>query len=405
MIFRLMGSLSLLLLAVAASERSTVASEKTDPKPERILFSPAKNGRLSLCNLQFTPDGKYLLARGVGDGLTVVSTADWSTRPLTSVDAPYRVQRFLTTCLPCVAIVLGEANGTTGARRLLAIDLSATNRSPVDLGEFEGHLVRWGAGRRTDTLAVIERFDERDSRNSSMRLSLVHSATGDRDVVHEVADVRAVHNRQHFVDFMNEDRYLVWITADAVGVWDVAKRTKVAEADLVGRPCNLDFSHRRALGLSASTTGSTFWICARQGGLFEGKLEDDRILLESVPGRAQLAQQRQAKPTFRGPHGSLGAHGSSVPSLRYHRAFPWNDDRWIIAKTHSYAVFGPSDFSVKVIDLATGKQLVSLPSRGTYEPFGSSIATSDTADLLAIQLPDGTVGIWRQEEIERYLSE
>jgi hypothetical protein len=37
-------------------------------------------------------------------------------------------------------------------------------------------------------------------------------------------------------------------------------------------------------------------------------------------------------------------------------------------------------------------------------PPRSSIAVSDAAGLIAIQAPDGTVGVWRREEIERYVT-
>jgi hypothetical protein len=248
----------------------------------------------------------------------------------------------------------------------------------------------------------MERVDGLNGRN--LRLSLIHLATGARHVLQEVASVRAIQRGLHFVDFMDSDRYLVWVTGDAVGVWDLSKRAKVAEADLIGPPCRMDYVHRRALGLSASATSPAFWICARQDGLFEGRLEDGRIELESVAARAKVTKQREERPTFRGRHGSLGAHGSSVPSLQYHRAFPWNGDRWLVARTRNDAVFGRSVFSVKVIDVASGKSLVSFPGRGFHVPPRSSIAVSDAAGLIAIQAPDGTVGVWRREEIERYVN-
>jgi hypothetical protein len=193
MTFRLTGTLSFLLLAVAASERSAAAGEQTGLQPERVLFSPVREGQPKRCHIQFTPDGQYLLVKGVTDGDSVVSAADWSTRPLVTADAADRRPSLLTACFPCTAIVTD--------RRLLAIDLSDTKRSPVDLGEVEGHLVRWAAGRSTKTLAVMERFDEPGGIN--LRLSIVNPTSGERDTLHEVVNVRAIHRRQHFVAFMD----------------------------------------------------------------------------------------------------------------------------------------------------------------------------------------------------------
>ena len=92
-----------------------------------------------------------------------------------------------------------------------------------------------------------------------------------------------------------------------------------------------------------------------------------------------------------------------MPTLRYHRAFPFNDDRWLVAKTHYFAVFGPNECSVQVIDVASGKSLASLPCGRYFMPPRSSIAVSDAAGLLAIQASDGTVRLWRREDVERYV--
>jgi hypothetical protein len=385
------------LVALPAGQRSAGADDRADPQPERILFSPVEDGRPGRCHILFTPDGRYLLTDRVVGGPTVVSTADWLPRPLMAVDTEGRHLGLLTACFPCTAIVVDADNN-----RLLAIDPSAPNRQAADLGGYEGLLHRWAAARRTHFLAITERIDRQDGQ--SLRLSLINLTTGAREVLQEIDIVRSIYQRLHFFDFMDSDRYLVWATGDAVGVWDLNRRSQVAEADLTGAPCRIDHTHRRTLGLSGAAASPTFWICARQNGLFEGRLEDGRIKLESVPARALVANQQEKRPTFRAPHGSLGAHGSSVPSLRYHRACPWNDDRWLVAKTHYYAVFGPSDFSVKVIDVASGRSLISLPSRRSFEPPGNSIAASDAAGLMAIQAPDGTVVVWRREEVERYVN-
>jgi hypothetical protein len=385
------------LVAVLSGEQPAEGSDRAEPRPERVLFSPDEDGRPGRCHIVFTPDGKFLLTDGIDGGPTAVSTADWSARALVAADADDRRLRLLTASFPRTAIVQDCDN-----KRLLAVDPSRPNQPPVDLGSCGGRLHRWAAARQTRTLAIMERVDGLDGRN--LRLSLINPATGARRVLQEAASVRPPQRGLHFFDFMDSDRYLVWVTGDAVGVWDLSKPAKVAEADLVGHPCRMDDSHRRALGLSASDTSPAFWICARQGGLFEGRLEEGRIELESVPARAKIAKRREKRPTFRGPHGSLGAHGSSVPSLRYHQAFPWHGDRWLVAKTHYYAVFGPNDFSVKVIDIAGGASLVSLPVRGLHMPPWNSVTVSDAAGLMAIQASDGTVRVWRRKEIERYVT-